>query len=229
MSYLSAVWSTKWKTAFWKWMSTCPEMPVCEAGDSILTVPSVPLAELIQMQRLLIFTVVLSAAAVIILMHILMARPGVMYKKSDLDAFSNELFQGIYSAIEQLEVATADQKAQQADAAADPVTATAADADVKDTTGEKAELSEILSSLKHLETNQTVIAEALSKVLQMWKKLDDSDDFELATGTVGGRSLDSGSDAAPEMPDMDTILNTSDSILVADMDTSDEFEEDSFS
>lgn len=218
----------RFMTTFKNWFAACPacpavpECPAMTAGDFVLPPVTIPLDDVLQMQRLLLVMVTVSAVTVLILMHMLWTRPGVMYQKADLDAFSRELFQGIYSAIEQLEVATASQTSER-DVAADPGPADAA----QDATG-GSELSEILSSVKYLEANQEVIAEGLSKVLELWKRLDESE-FELATGEQPVRYFGASSDLTADLPDGDTILNTSDSILVADMDTSSEFEADSFS
>ena len=214
------------------WLPGCPAVAECPAaaGDFIPSAASLPLDELMQMQRLLFLTVALSAVTVLVLLHMLNTRPGVLYQKADLDAFSHELFQGIYSAIEQLEVATANQTAgQQADAAADPGPAEAGSrsAGGSDRSATASELSEILSSVKYVEANQEVIADGLSKVLELWKRLDESE-FELATDAVPNRLYDAASDLTTDLPDGDTILNTSDSILVPDMDTDSELE-DSFS
>lgn len=199
---------------------SCPAQVSCpQAGDYMGPTANTSLESVQQMQRLLFLCVVLSLVTVLVLLYMLRSRPGQVYRKSDLDTFSRELFQGIYSAIEQLEVATANQTT------ADPVaeqTAAVADHQLE----QQQELSQILSSVRYLEANQAVIAEGLGKLLDLWKKLDDSDrasDPPLLTHAAPLTDLTS------ELDDGATILDTSDSILVADMDTDSEFEQDSFS
>lgn len=203
--------------------ASCPPVTKCsaEAGDQIWTTPVVPVDELVHMQRMVFLTMIVSVVSVLTLLYLLKFRPGLLYQKEDLDRFSQELFQGIYSAIEQLEAVSANRIREQSESPDKVVPELRAEQPVS-------ELSQILQSVRYLEANQEVIADGLSKVLELWKKLDEAE-FEPAAGTAPDLLSQTTSDPTTDLHDGDTILNTSDSILVHDMDTSSEFEADSFS
>ena len=169
-----------------------------------------------QNQRLLVLCLSLSLVLLLLLLVTLKSRPSVLYQKADLDAFSHELFQGIYSAIEQLEVATADKSTI---SSADSIDAR------RPSPHAEADILHVMTSLRHLEASQEVIVEGLSKVLELWTKLDEEEEKLEAASPL----QPPGEAWQERQEDEPTILDTSDSILVADMDTSSELEPDSVS
>lgn len=193
-------------------IGSCPAPTVC--GDC----PDVrPAAEPVvsadeTVSRILILCLGFSFAAIFYL--VTRQRSGtVLYQKADLDEFSKELFQGIYSAIEQLESAAATRR---------PADKIEAETQPKDMPNDSPpvrisgdEVSEILSRLRFMEHSQDVIASGLSQLLAAFQKLEQN--ASESSDNCGSQDNNSMLVAAEDAET--TVLDTSDSILIPDVDS----------
>lgn len=203
-------------------IGSCPAPTVCGDCPDIRTAPEPVVSADETFVRILILCLGFSFAAIFYL--VTRQRNGtVLYQKTDLDEFSKELFQGIYSAIEQLESAAATRRpAEKIEAETQPDLPN----DSPPARISCDEVSEILSRLRYMEHSQEVIASGLSQLLTAFQKLEQTtSESSENCGSQDNNSMLVAPDDAET-----TVLDTSDSILIADMDSSDsEPELDSFS
>lgn len=137
------------------------------------------------------------------------------YSKSDVDAFAKDLFQGIYSALEELER----KESAKLDVNANP----------QPTTYQL--IDQIVNHLEHIDRNQDILADGVARVLVIWRHVEENnkafwpvaDELMEGPDDLGSRYTRRVRDnLLGEIPfddkhaDLleDTILDISDSILI---------------